>query len=40
MKDIAKSDDLTFYNKVLLDNSLKLFDSCLRLNKDIKNMFI
>ena len=28
------------YHKVLLDKSLKLFDSCLRLNKDIRNNFV
>jgi hypothetical protein len=40
MKKIASEEKITFYNKVLLDNSLKLFDSCLKVNKEIKNNFI
>lgn len=40
MKKILNQESLSFYNKVLLDNSLKLFDSCLKINKDIRNQFI
>lgn len=40
MNKIVSQDFLSFYNKVLLDNSLKLFDSCLKLNKEIRDQFI
>lgn len=32
MKKILSQEILSFYNKVLLDNSLKLFDTCLKVN--------
>ncbi len=40
MNKILSQESLSFYNKVLLDNSLKLFDSCLKVDKDIRNQFI
>jgi hypothetical protein len=40
IKNISSLDELSFFNKVLLDNSLKLFQSCLSSNKEIRNVFI